>query len=458
MINKLYKFFSYFCVFLFSFVFLLFLCFKNYIWLVLALVFSIFIAKNKRIKKFGLFIFLLSFFIRLVTIVVLDFPQVYDFETLLSASKMFAVGDYSFNQWWHFYTWGYQTGFVIYQGFLLKLFNSVFFLKFLNIVYSSLLVLFIYKFSKKISDEKSARIVSLLYMIFPFYVFLDTVLVNHHLATLLMYVGIIFLIKRGKKFSDYVYGSIFIALGNIIRPEGIIVVLSFLLYEFFLFNKEKFVNTIVRISSFLIIYFFIGFSASFLVVKSGVNPSGLENKDPLWKFILGFNYDSCGYYVDSDSQYQVDKKTELSIIKERALSNLPRTGSLFLCKIDRFWLSSGLDLELGSFNNKEFNILGFNVKFSNIAEVATDFNSNVQILIFSLFVLGLFVNRKKLSNEVLFLLIMCFITFFVFLFIEIQPRYAYFIHISLFILASLGIKSIYSFIDRHNVKYLKKVL
>lgn len=456
--KKLNNLFVYSSIIVFAFVLFLYLFTNNFIWLAISLGLSFFIARNNKIKKFGLLLFIISFVIRLVFIIVFNFPQVYDFATLLDASHMFSNGDYSFNQWFHFHTWGYQTGFVIYQGLLLKLFNSEFLLKLLNVLYSSLLVLFVYKFSKKISNEKSARVVSLLYMIFPFYVFLDTVLVNSHLATLLMYLGIVFLIKKDKSFKDYVIAGILISLGNIIRPEGIIVVLSLLVYEFFLFDKGRIFNTFIRVCSFLIVYFFIGFISSSLVIKSGVNPSGLQNKDPLWKFVLGFNYDTCGYYTDDDARYQIDRETEINIIKERALSDLFRTSRLMLCKIDHFWLSSGLDMETGSFNDKSMNILGIQVKFSDLSNVAMSFNQSVHIFILGMFFIGILVNRKRLSNEALFLLIMCFITFFVFLFIEIQPRYMYFIHVSLFILASLGIKSIYQFISKYNIKYLKKVL
>ena len=456
--KRLSNLFVYTSIIVFAFVLFLYLFTNNFIWLIFALGLSFFIARNDKIKKFGLLLFIISLIIRLVFIVVFNFPQVYDFATLLDASHMFSNGDYSFNQWFHFHTWGYQTGFVIYQGLLLRLFHSEFLLKLLNVLYSSFLVLFVYKFSKKISDEKSARVVSLLYMIFPFYVFLDTVLVNSHLATLLMYLGVVFLFKKEKSFKDYVIAGILISFGNIIRPEGIIVVLSLLVYEFFLFDKKYVFNTFIRVCSFLIVYFSIGFISSFLVIKSGVNPSGLENKDPLWKFVLGFNYDTCGYYTDDDSKYQIDRETEISIIKERALGDLSRTGRLMLCKIDHFWLSSGLDLETGSFNDKSMNILGVQVEFSDLSNVAMNFNQSVHIFILIMFLIGVFVNRKRLCNEALFLLIMCFITFFVFLFIEIQPRYMYFIHVSLFILASLGIKSIYQFISKYNIKYLKKVL
>lgn len=454
--EKFSRVFIYLSIIIFSLVFFLYLFSNNFVYFIFLLVLSIFLSR--KLKHFGLVLFLVSFLVRLAFIIIFKFPQLDDFSTLLEASHMFSSGDYSFNTWFHFHTWGYQTGFVIYQGILLKLFGSEFLLKLLNVIYSSCLVLFIYKLGRRISDEKSARIVSLLYMIFPFHVFLNSIMANHHLATLLMYLGILFLIKRDKSFKDYIIGGILVSLGNIIRPEGIIVVLSFLIYEFFLLDKKKLFDTIIRVSSFLIIYFSIGFSASFLVIKTGVNPSGLQNKDPLWKFILGFNYETCGYYEDTDSQYQVDRKTEINIIKERALSDLPRTGRLMLCKVDRFWLQSDLGMETGQYTDRTFDIFGFNIKMGSILDKVISVNGYIYMFIFSMFLLGIFVNRKRLSNEALFLIIMMFITFGVFLFIEIQPRYAYFIQISMFILASLGVKFVYDFISKINIKYLKKVL
>ena len=454
--KKMSRVFIFISILIFSLVFFLYLCSNNFIFLIVLLLFCLFFSK--KIKHFGLILFLISFLVRFVFIVVFNFPQFGDFSTLLEASHMFSHNDYSFNMWFHFHTWGYQTGFVIYQGILLKLFHSDFLLKLLNVIYSSSLVLFIYKVGRRISDEKSARIVSLLYMIFPFHMFLNSIMANHHLATLLMYLGILFLIKKNKSFKDYIFGGFLISLGNIVRPEGIIVVCSFLVYEFFLLDKKKIFNTLIRVASFLIIYFSIGFFASFLVIKTGVNPSGLSNKDPLWKFILGFNYNTCGYYEDSDSQYQINRETEISVIRERVLSNLPRTGRLMLCKIDHFWLQSDLKMETIQYSDKTFNLFGFNIRMDCVLDKVISVNGYIYMFVFSMFLLGIFINRRRLSNEALFLLIMCVVTFFVFLLIEIQPRYAYFIHISIFILASMGVRSVYDFISKLNIKYLKKVL
>ena len=440
--EKLSKILTYIGIVILSLLLLLYLFSNNIILLILAGIISIFISTRK-IKHFGLILFAVSLIIRLIFIMVANFEQVYDFKTLLEASEMFAKGDYSFNTWYHFHTWGYQTAFVIYQGVLLKLFNSIFILKLLNVIYSSLIVVIVYKLGLKISkNEKSSRIVSMLYMIFPFYLFLNSVLLNSHLATLLSYIGILFLLKEEPKYKDYLFGGILIALGNLIRPEGIIIVLTVIIYKLITLKKENIKKIIISLLIFLSSYFILCNGASFLVKVSNINPSGLQNKDPLWKFLLGFNYESCGYYVEDDARFQVSKEIEMNEIKRRALEDPIRTGKLMVCKVDRFWLSSGLEDEMGSFNDKSFNIFGINIKFSRIKDMAIILNKGINIIILTLMLLGLFVNRKNIKNEVLFLLIMILITFGIYLFIEIQPRYLYFVHVSVFALATLGINYI----------------
>ena len=129
--EKLSKLITYFSIVIFSLLLIVYLFSNNYIVLVLALLVSIFIS-NRKIKHFGILLLIISFLIRLVFILVANFPQVYDFKTLLEASHLFSKGDYSFSTWYHFHTWGYQTAFVIYQGVLLKLFHSEFVLKLLK--------------------------------------------------------------------------------------------------------------------------------------------------------------------------------------------------------------------------------------------------------------------------------------------------------------------------------------
>ena len=437
-LQKLFNLLVYIVIFIIS---VIFLAKTNYIWLLLYLICIIFLIKKDKIKNFSILIFVTSFLLKLIMIISVNLPQVYDFKLLLDASKMFANGDYSFNTWWHFRIWSYQTGFVVYQGLILKIFNSEIILKLLQAVYSSLLCVIIYKIAKKITNEKAAKVVSLLYMIFPYHMIMNLTLVNHHLSTLLMYMGILFLLKENIKTKDYIFAAIFIAFGNIIRPEGIIIVFSLCVYILLTFDKEKIKNTLINASLFILVYLFINASASFLIIKTGVNPNGLKNNDPLWKFVLGFNSDACGFYnKEDDIRVFTDHEDEKEIIKERLLTK--DTGKLMTCKINSFWLSNGLYLNEGNLYDKTVSISNIKIKLSKLEDVIMVVNQTLQYIVILFMILGLFVSRKNVSKEYLFLLILTIVTFLVYLLIEVQARYSYFIFITVFILASKFIEYI----------------
>lgn len=152
--NLLANIFMYASMFIFALISILFLTKNNIILFLIAFLVLIFISLKSNIKKFPLLLFIVSFFIRLAAILILDFPQVSDAETLLKASNLFAKGDYSFQNLQYFKLWGYQTGFVVYQGLILKIFSNPIILKILNALYSSTLVLLIYVFGKKFHQKE----------------------------------------------------------------------------------------------------------------------------------------------------------------------------------------------------------------------------------------------------------------------------------------------------------------
>lgn len=431
--------FVYCSVIVFSFFGVLFTIKSNIFLFLIAFFIVLFIALRFNIKKFPLLLFICSILIRLAAVIFMNFPQVSDAKTLLEAAQGFAQGDYSFSNIPYFTIWGYQTGFVIYEGLILKIISNPFILKLLNIIFSSILTLFIYIIGKKITSEKAAKVASLLYMIFPYHLYMNSVLLNHQLATLLMYIGILFIIKDKKKLIDYVYGAIFISIGNIIRPEGIVVIFSIVLFEIFTLKKDKILDVLKKVLVFLIIYFLIGNVSSILVQKTGINDQGLKNNNPMWKFVLGFNHESCGYYTADDEKYLANEEKEVEIVKERIFSNPIKTIKLLGCKVNRFWLQSELTAKNDMYQEKTFSILGLNIKFSFVEKIASGFNSCVYLITLLMAAIGVFIKRKDIikNNSILFVTLMM-VTFGVYLLIEIQPRYAYFIHISIFILSCYG--------------------
>ncbi len=454
--NVLSGIFMYLTIIVFSVISLLFLVKNNILISILAFVLVTFISLKVDIKKFPIILFITSLIIRVLMILIFNFPQVSDFETLLNASNSFTKGDFSFQNHPYFSMWGYQTGFVIYQGIILKLFNSVFILKLLNAIFSSGLCVLIYVFGKKMVSEKSAKMASLLYMIFPFSLYLNTVLANHHLSTFLMYIGIFFLLKKEKKTKDYLLAGLLISLGNIIRPEGIIVVTTFIIFELLNLKKDTIKIVLKNILVFLIIYFLVGGISSFLVAKTGINEQGLKNNNPKWKFVLGFNHDSCGYYDASDEKYLNDEKKEIEVIKERVLVNPLKMGKLMTCKVNKFWLQTSLASKNDMYTDKTYHVLGFDIKFTDIENIVVSFNAILYIITLFMCMIGVIFNRKKIvKDNSLFFVIMMMVTFGVYLLIEIQPRYAYFIQVSVFILSTYGYDFILDKIkNKFNIKKL----
>ena len=201
----------------------------------------------------------------------------------------------------------------------------------------------------------------------------------------------------------------------------------------------------------------IGTLSSFAVEKLGINDEGLRNNNPKWKFVLGFNSDSCGYYTPLDEKYLNDENKELEVIKNRISVSPTKMGKLLTCKINKFWLQTEISSKNEMYNDKTYNIFGINIKFKDLENIVVKFNSVLYIITLLMCIVGVVFNRKKvIKDNSFFFVILMMVTFFVYLLIEIQPRYAYFIHVSIFILLTYGYDYILSKIS--NIFKIRKKL
>lgn len=434
------KLFMGFSLGVFSFLGVVFLLYKMYLPAMLSIVLAFLVARKIKVKRFWILLLLVSFLIRLAAIVVFNFPQTTDFKLMYECALKFANHDFSWNSTPYFIMWPYQSGFVVYEGLLLKLINNIYFLKVLNIIYESLLVVLIYYFSRRLVKEESARVAAILFMVYPYNIYLGTTLANHHIATILSYLGIVFLLSRKKRPYYFIIAGILIGLSNVLRPEGIIVIFSYLLYMIFNLKKDNFKKEVLAFLILLVSYGGINLICSNLIIMSGVNKDGLKNTNPLWKFVLGFNGDSCGYYDANDEVYLNDKEKELEVIKERL--NPSNVGRLVLCKTDRMWLSNKIDVKDSSYD-RVYYIGNIKIRFNDLANVVSLTNHYIFLFVIAMMILGVFRSRKDIiGNENLFFLIMVVVAYLVFLLIEIQPRYLYLIHPSIFILSAYGIEEV----------------
>ncbi len=411
----------------------------------LAIIISYFIAKDKRINNFTLFIIIISLIIRILTIILMNIPQVTDYYLINESAMKFANNDLSFVNDSYFSMWPYQLGFTLYEGLIYKIIPNIWALKILNIIYSTLTVLLIYKISKKFTTERASRMVSLLYMILPLPLLLNITLNNHILSGLLILDATTFLIKKKTKKQDYIIASILIALANIIRPESIIIVFSLLIFLLIKTKKKTFKTNAVNYLIFIFIYLIITIGTSKLLILTNFNKDGLTNTNPTWKFVLGTNHETCGHYSYEDEVNILgNKELQLETIKER-VSDPVKLASLATCKINNYWTLSDFDTANESYNDKKI----FNIDFNYIKKQVISINSVIYLTTLLMAIIGIIKYRKDMykNNSVLFVIMMV-VTFFVYLLIEIQARYTYFNIISIFIISSYGYEYIFKLLDK----------
>ena len=154
--------------------------------------------------------------------------------TEYSASKSLINNDLSFLSTPYFQTFSYQFGHVLYQFFLLKIFNSVIFLKIVNCLITSSIVLFIYLIGKKLFNENIGRISSLLYIFYLYPLYLNSVLTNQHLPALIVLIVIYLLISKEYNYKLFILIGLLLSISNIFRTEAIIIVMGIIIYNILL--------------------------------------------------------------------------------------------------------------------------------------------------------------------------------------------------------------------------------
>src|SRR5699024_1270683 len=109
--------------------------------------------------------------------------------------------------------------------------------------------------------------------------------------------------------------------GNLLRSEGIIFVVAVLAWA--VFEAVRHPEAIKRLAAgmlaLLVVYFASGTAAGAIVRVSGLNPHGVQNGDPGWKFVTGLNFSTSGGYPQEDwskiyptldENYQATAQTE----------------------------------------------------------------------------------------------------------------------------------------------------
>ena len=436
------------CEYILFFVFLIVILFlKQKIYTIVAIPIIIgiyFFIQKCKIKNFGLFIFFATLIIRFISILILKVNVLDDFKTMYEAALLLIKGDLSFMNGFYFKTYPYQLGLVLYQAILLKLWKNILVLKIMNSIYTSLIVYFIYKISKCIWKEESARMVSLAYSIYLYPIYLNSVLTNQHIQSLLMMIVIYLLVKKEQSIKWYVIIALLLAFSNFFRTESIIFILGIIGYNIAYLKKDNIKKKGLCVLSLLVVYYLCTTLTTIALNNSilfkNTDETTIDKNVTLWKFYCGLNVNHNGLYNEESATEYFTSSNEKELLINRIKQDYPKYPILFLKKEVILWTQTNYDIAL---LNK------WNPKLRQAIE---NYNQGFLNIVLIMFVISLFPKKKEEKKEFILLKIIIALYFGIYLFIEISPRYAYILHMIVFMIVAEGIEKIEEIVKKKKEK------
>ncbi|WP_052429725.1 ArnT family glycosyltransferase [Paenibacillus borealis] len=407
-------------------------------------------------KQFILIIIMLSFTIRWMWIFTIDSKQISDYSLLYDSALKLSKGDMSYLSYPYFQSWTYQLGFTMYQAAIMKLFgNYDIVLKLLNVVFSTGICVLIYKIAKIIFNEFTARISSLTYALFIPNIVLSSVLTNDHLSSFLFYFGFYLLIRNNKlNYKTFIISAALISLGNLIRPIGALVIIAVILYVLiylYLMKKNSFIYLSKLIFIFIISFYSVFYITSYIAIGAGFSNSHLTNHEPMWKFVLGMNYETTGSYSNSDYEevikYPLGRERdefEKKIVINR-LNETEKIPGLLINKIGNMWGESDTSIYWSLSESGKPQLSASLIVSSQVVYLL--------IYIFSFISIICLMFSRRENNKYIFILLLVLGYLTIHLFIEIQTRYRYFIMPVLIIFFGYSL----SFINKYFSQKLKNI-
>lgn len=401
------------------------------------------------------FIAAISLVTRLLFVFSVKTPVSSDFLLIYNAAQDVISGDFSWLRNPFFAVWRYQIPFVYYEAVILKLFGTEQALRIINVFFMTGTNLLIYFIAKRIASPRAALICALLYSVYPAPILLSSVLTNQHISLFFFMLGIYFLLQNSRLYYKAASGF-FLFMGNLMRPEGAVIILSIVLYLFITMkpDKKRFIGILKQTSLLLITFLvMIHLTDSFFRI-TGATPQGITNAFPEWKFVLGLDSEAKGVYneknahIISISDPEQRKQEALRVISAllQANKNLP---GFFYEKSKLMWANFELSSWSLSHIENERPLFGSSTTFTygKLIKFILEFEKCEYLMLLTAVVFSCLllligkISRKKHVSGMCFLFVCLYsLNYTIYLFIEIQVRYRYFIMPFIFILSAVAIQ------------------
>ena len=392
-------------------------------------------SKKIKVKNFSLFLLIIAFLIRFISIIVLKVEVVDDFKTMLNASISLIEGDLSFMNGFYFQTYPFQLGLVLYQALLLKIVSNTSILLFMNSVITTLCVWMIYLISRNLVQEKTARVISFAYLFYGYPIYLNSVFTNQHIPLLLTLLGIYILITKEENWKTALKVATLLAFANFFRTESIVIVFGIIIYNICYIRKENWKRKLSHLGILLCTYLALTTLTTQIITHSPLYKASKESLDKnvtLWKFYCGLNDEHNGRYNDEDVQNYFSTDKEKDLVLSRIKTDYKKFPVLFLKKEVILWTQTNYDLRL---TNEWADSTFFKwIQF---------YNQGYLNLLIVLLIISLFPKRKEEEDpKIIFVKILLATYFGIYMFIEISPRYAYNLHMFCFLILGMGLERI----------------
>ena len=211
-----------------------------WIYIGIVLIYSLLYTKIKlwtNEKKVQISIFALAMIPRFIFCVNSIFIPVDDFKNYLLYGQYMYFGQYKkIADIIANYNMPKMGGIAIFNGLISSLFSpQLIGFQIANCIITSLICVFIYMISRRMSKEVGLG-AALIFALYPSNIISTQITTNHHAATLMALIGIVFFLKamenreNSKGYLYILFLSIFFTVSNFIHPSVIIFILSIFLY------------------------------------------------------------------------------------------------------------------------------------------------------------------------------------------------------------------------------------
>jgi len=398
----------------------------------------------------------LCFLARLVYVLLIPTEPWSDYGLLYQAARASAAGDFSWaaDSAGYFGLWAYQIPFVLYQAGVLKLFGSLWALKALNLCFMTGIDYLLYRIGREFLEENAALCAAGLYALWPGSFQLAPVLTNQHISLFFLLLALALLLREGRWPRLAVAGAL-LGVADLMRPEGVVILAALFCCVFsLLVDRPEKRRVLSRIGGFALVlaaYFLVKQLCALALSHTAAAPNGIGNGFPEWKFLLGLDPDSPfgGYSAKNEWLMEVRSSAERSALSREIiagyLARWRELPALFLRKIRELW---------GGEEDLNWSLYGLPEGFAPLPGLTLGrfrlglrlWEKGVYLLIWAQALVGslrlIKSPRRRGSLGAVLCAAVLSVAFLVYLLIEVQTRYRYFVMPFVFLLAAAALEGL----------------